>query len=180
MQKQYNKEMVFTALCASMTAIFSQITIPLPFTPIPITLGLLAVFISGGISPVKWAVLSQFIYICLGILGLPVFAGFTGGLGIISGPTGGFIIGYLFTALVSSFIINKFSDLKSAVLLAMILGLLACYICGTVWFMLYSHANLISALAACVLPFIFGDFVKLFLAFTIVLKLRSYLPVLNA
>lgn len=97
--------MTLTALLAAVTAACSWISVPLPFTPVPINLATLAVFLAGGLLGAKYGSISIIIYVLLGAIGVPVFHSFTGGIGIITGPTGGYIIGYipaaLFTGLVS-------------------------------------------------------------------------------
>jgi biotin transport system substrate-specific component len=96
--RRVNKELVYYILCAvfaALTAACSQIQVPLPFTPVPISLATLAVLVCGGTLGAKKGALAILVYILLGAVGVPVFAGFSGGLGVIAGPTGGYIIGYL-------------------------------------------------------------------------------------
>ena len=95
---------ILCALFAALTAVCSQIQVPLPFTPVPITLSLLAVFVCGTVLGPKYGAISMLLYILLGAIGVPVFAGFTGGFGILTGPTGGYIIGYLLSAVVLGFL----------------------------------------------------------------------------
>ena len=83
------------ALFAALTAVCSQIMIPLPFTPVPINLALLAVFTCGGVLGAKRGALAILVYILLGAVGVPVFVGLGAGLGILAGPTGGYIVGYI-------------------------------------------------------------------------------------
>lgn len=169
----------YTVLCglfASLTAVCSLITIPLPFTPVPINLGTLAVFLSGGLLGRKYGTISITIYILMGAVGLPVYAGFAGGIGILAGPTGGFFAGYLAAAFLIGWLMEtscKGQSILCAVFMA--LGLLACYGLGTLWFMVNTGTGLWSALAACVFPFLPADALKISAAVLLVQKLRPFL-----
>ena len=98
--ERYSKT-TYLALCglfAALMAICSFITIPLGFTPVPVNLGTLGVFLAGGILGRKYGTISIAVYVLLGAVGVPVFAGLRGGLGVLAGPTGGYIIGYIVAA----------------------------------------------------------------------------------
>ena len=88
------------ALFAALTAVCSQVMIPLPFTPVPVNLALLAVFACGGVLGAKKGAVAMLVYILLGAIGAPVFVGFSGGIGVLAGPTGGYIVGYLPAAVI--------------------------------------------------------------------------------
>ena len=98
--------MILCGLFAAITAVCSFITIPLGFTPVPINLGTLAVFLTGGILGKKYGTISMTVYVLLGAAGVPVFAGFRAGISVLAGPTGGYIIGYI----VAVFIIGVLAD----------------------------------------------------------------------
>lgn len=98
--------LILSGVFAAVTAVCSWISIPLPFTPVPINLALLGVYLSGGLLGGHYGFYSQLIYVLLGAIGVPVFAGFSGGFGIISGPTGGYIIGYVFAAIVVGLVVS--------------------------------------------------------------------------
>lgn len=153
--------------------ICSQITVPLTFTPVPINLGTFAVFLSGAMLNKKESVLSQFIYLCLGLMGLPVFAGFGSGIGTLLGPTGGFILSYPFVALIISFLIEKFPKKFWYFVISMLVGLLICYAFGLIGFIFYSKCSLMVALATTIFPFIIFDLLKIFLASSISLRLKN-------
>ena len=106
------KMMIMAAVFAALTAVCSQIQIPL--APVPINLATFAIFITAGLLGKRWGTVSLIVYVLLGAVGLPVFAGFTGGFGIITGPTGGYIIGYIFTAFITGYIIEFFSSKKTS------------------------------------------------------------------
>ena len=107
MSKNYIKGMMFAALFAALTAAVSPIKIPLGFTPVPITLQTLMVLLSGALLGAYLGALSQFLYLLVGALGLPVFAGGSFGLGAILGPTGGYLMSYPIAAFVVGFIYQK-------------------------------------------------------------------------
>ena len=147
-------------------AICSFITIPLGFTPVPINLATLGVFLTGGILGKKYGSISLIVYILLGAVGVPVFAGFKGGLGVLAGPTGGYIIGYLAAFLTGLLVelvsrktgTNSDKSAKSShraisIITAMIAGLAACYALGTAWFMISTGTGLGAALISCVIRF---------------------------
>ncbi|MEG0107533.1 MAG: biotin transporter BioY [Lachnospiraceae bacterium] len=167
------KELILIAMFAALTAVTSQISIPLPFTPIPINLATLSVFLAGGLLGSKNGATSQIIYVLLGAVGLPVFAGFTGGLGRIVGPTGGYIIGYVVAALVIGQLLSRLPKNIWSNVISMIGGLSCCYILGTAWFMLLTKTGMMESLTLCVVPFLLGDFLKIILAAFLVRRLET-------
>lgn len=167
--KMKTTDLVFIALFAALMAICSWISIP---TTVPFTLQTFGVFVAVGILGGKRGSLSVLIYILLGAIGIPVFSGFTGGIGILLGSTGGYIIGFLFSALVMWLIQSLLGKKAWVQILSMVIGLFVCYAFGTIWFMLvYMNQNgavsLVTVLGWCVIPFLIPDFVKIALAFVI-------------
>ena len=171
-------DIVYIAVFAVIMAICSWISIP---TTVPFTLQTFGVFIAVGILGGKRGTLAVLIYIILGAIGVPVFSGFTGGVGILVGTTGGYIIGFLFSALVM-WLMEKIPGKRSVIqVISMIVGLIVCYAFGTAWFMIvYSRANGAVGLAAvlgwCVIPFIIPDLVKIALAFVLSRRVRKLVP----
>ena len=169
-------DMVFIAVFAVLMAICSWISIPMA---VPFTLQTFGVFIAVGILGGKNGTLAVLIYIILGAIGVPVFAGFQGGIGVLAGSTGGYIVGFLFSSLVM-WAMEKFLGRKPVVqILSMVLGLIVCYAIGTVWFMVVYTNNsgavgLGTVLGWCVIPFIIPDLVKIALAFVLSRRLRKY------
>ena len=100
------KKIALCGLFAALTAVCAQISIPIG--PVPINMAHLSVFMAAGILGSKYGALSQVVYLCLGAMGLPVFSGFMGGLGRLTGPTGGYIVGYVVTAFDVGFLFEKF------------------------------------------------------------------------
>ena len=176
--------LVLCGLFAALMAVCSYIMIPLPFSPVPVNLGTLGVFLTAGLLGSKYGALSVAVYMLLGAAGLPVFAGFQAGFGVLAGPTGGFIWGYLAAVFLIGMILDSsrisFSPAKragSAVLCisTMAAGNLICYLLGTCWFMILMGVDLWAALTACVIPFIPGDIIKILAASWLVQRLRPLL-----
>ena len=150
--------------------------ISIPMVPIPITLQILGVFITASILGAKLGTVSIIIYILLGAVGLPVFSNFTGGFGILLSPTGGFIIGFIFTALTVG-IITSFKNSILTNTLAMLLGFLLCYLFGTLWYCIYANVDFITAVLFCVVPFLIGDSVKICISAILVTKLKKHIKI---
>ena len=159
------------ALLCALCAVLSQIQIPIP--PVPISLSLLAVHLCGTLLGVRWGTAAVCCYLMLGAAGLPVFAGFAGGLSVLFGPTGGFLFGYIPCVWIVGTATRRFGFSRRTLFFAMALGTLACYALGAAWFMLLSGSRAGAALAACVLPFIPGDILKIILAVTLSLRLEK-------
>ncbi|MGN0967961.1 MAG: biotin transporter BioY [Oscillospiraceae bacterium] len=178
MAKQRTRDLVYIALFAVLMAVCSWISIPI--LQVPYTLQTFAVFLAVGVLGGKRGTLAVLVYILLGAVGVPVFAGFTGGLGILLGNTGGYIIGFLFTALVM-WLMEALLGKKIWVLaVSMVLGLLVCYAFGTAWFMVVYARNagavgLGTALGWCVIPYIIPDLVKIALALLLSRRLSKIL-----
>lgn len=156
------ESMVVAAIFAALTGVLSWISIPLPFTPVPANLALAGVMLGAVVMSGRYGkmagVESVAVYILMGAIGLPVFSGGTSGLGVILGPTGGFIIGYAATALWVGFWGNQKSIAVTA--LMNMIGIIWCYAFGLLWFMQLTGQTLVAGISACVLPFIVGDVLK--------------------
>lgn len=152
---------VLCGVFAGITAVASQVVIPLPFSPIPINLALVSVFLSGGILGYKLGFASQLVYLMIGVFGVPVFAGFIGGPGRILGPTGGYLASYPFVSLAVGLIISKCKKSLVVNSISMVLGLLLCYSIGTIWFSFSTKTSIGASLSMCVYPFLLGDILKI-------------------
>lgn len=179
--KSTTKDMVYIALSTTIMIICTFITIPFS---VPFTMQTFALFTIIGLFGTKRAFISVCLYLLLGIIGLPVFSGFRGGLGTLLGVTGGYLIGFLLTSLVSGILLKLFSKKKSTsaplYFIAMFLGLIACYAFGTAWYvLLYTNStgsiSFTSVLSLCVFPFILPDIVKILLSFSVVKLLKKHL-----
>lgn len=173
------KSMVFVALMAAFLCIFSPISIPLPL--VPITLQTFGVFLVSALLGWKRGTVAVLIYLLLGLIGLPVFSGWTGGFSSFATPSSGYIIGFVFTALLTGFLIDRFPNRLWMYPVAMIAGLAVCYLFGTIWFLVYMNVwmatpyTLWQALLVCVIPFLVGDAVKIAAAAALSYPLRKQL-----
>lgn len=165
------KMLILCALFAALTAVCSMVSIPLPFTPVPINLATLSVFLAGGLLGSKYGSISQLVYVALGTVGLPVFHSFTGGPGIIMGPTGGYIVGYVAAAWLIGFLADKMGRGFYKNVAGMTAGLAVCYTLGTLWFMYLTSTGLAAALTLCVVPFLLGDAFKIIVGAILTKKL---------
>ncbi|MHC1694450.1 MAG: biotin transporter BioY [Eubacteriales bacterium] len=173
------RNLTFIALFAALMAICSWISIP--FT-IPFTLQTFAVFLAVGLLGGQRGTIAVLVYILLGAVGAPVFSGFRGGVGVLLGNTGGYIIGFLASAFVVWGITRFFGKSAVALGISMLIGIAVCYAFGTAWFMVvYTKANgavpLATVLSWCVVPYIIPDLIKITLAVTLSVRLRRYVAV---
>ena len=157
------QKMAIIALMTAVLCILAPISIPVFISPVPVSLGVLAVYLTAYVlSPVD-SLISVIIFILLGTFGLPVFSGYSGGLSKLVGPTGGYIIGFLFTVYISSIFIHMKKGIIFDVI-GMITGLALCYILGTIWFSYQQGKGFIASLLLCVVPFLIGDAIKIIVA----------------
>lgn len=158
-------ELTLVALTTAVICILSPFAFALPFSPIPFTLGLLGVFLSTFLLGPREGTISCMIYLLVGTIGLPVFSGFTGGIAVSLGPSGGYLIGYLFIPVCCfPFRKLKVSQLFK-VLPGALLGLLLCYFCGTFWLSYQLGISFHQAFLIGTLPYIPFDIIKLFVAY---------------
>ncbi len=168
------RDMTKISFFTAVTVICAQISASIG--AIPFTMQTFAFFLSSAVLGFKNGVLSVLIYMLLGILGLPVFSGFNSGIGVICGPTGGFIWGFLFSAAVIGFFTERFKKSTVASVFSMVFGLMICYIIGCLQYMLLYTKNFSgfkTAVTICVLPFIPFDAVKIILAAVISRKIKN-------
>ena len=170
------KNILYMAIFASLTAVFSLISVPLPFTPVPINLAIISVFLSGGLLGFKLGLISQLIYVILRIIGTPIFSSTFSGMGLIYSPTGGYIISYIICAGIIGLIIEKSKPKIFIYFLSMLVGLIICYTFGTLWFIIITKSNLINAIILCISPFIIGDILKIIITTSLLWKLK---PLVN-
>lgn len=167
MKSTQTKRLVLCGVCAALTCVLAPIALPIPVSQVPISLATFAVMLSAALLGPKLGLASQVVYLLLGCIGVPVFAGFSGGPGALVGPTGGYLVGYLALALIEGGIYfalggkGKFLKKTGVLILAMVLGTVALYALGTAWFMAATHTPLAGALIACVVPFLPGDAAKI-------------------
>ncbi len=159
------KDMATVSMCVAIIAISSWLTIPFA---VNFTLQTFAIFVICAIFELKISWVSVFAYILIGVCGLPVFSGFGAGISAILGPTGGYLAGFLLIPPVMRFILRNKRKNIVLKLCSMLVGLIFCYLFGTLWYYLgYSAGtdlNFLEILCLCVFPFIIPDMLKIVLA----------------
>lgn len=173
-QKIKTIDIAFIAMFSAILAVCSWISIP---AAVPFTLQTFGVFLAVGVLGGKRGTLTVLTYILMGMIGVPVFAGFSGGIGCLLGSTGGYIIGFLFSAILMWLMECLLGKKKWVLILSMIFGLLVCYLFGTIWFMfVYARSTgaigMWTALTWCVIPYIIPDGIKIGLAFVMSMRLK--------
>ncbi|MDR1496738.1 MAG: biotin transporter BioY [Clostridiales Family XIII bacterium] len=153
--------MSFIALMAAVMCVIGPFSIPLPVTAVPISFTNLIVCFTVYLLGLRAGTLSYIIYLLLGLVGLPVFSGFTGGVSKIAGPTGGYLIGMIFLALICGAFAKRFHGGRLLYAVGMTLGIAVSYALGTAWLAYQSNLTFGAALFAGVIPFIPGDAIKI-------------------
>ena len=152
------QRMTLCAFFAALTAVCSQIALPMPWG-VPVNLALLAVCLGGALLGPVWGTASQAVYLLLAAAGVPVLAGLSGGPAALFGLTGGYAAGYLLAALLTAVLAGRRAGF-ARLCAAMAAGCLGCYALGTVWFVAVSGNSVWQSLALCVLPYLPGDAAK--------------------
>ncbi len=160
------RDIAYTAIGAALITVCSWISVP---AMVPFTLQTFAVCLVTALYGAKLGLWSVGCYILLGLVGAPVFAGFKGGFAALLGTTGGYIVGFLFTALVVGLAVDRFGRKVPVLIISMAAGILLCYTFGTAWFVIVYTKNkeaitVGTALAWCVFPYLVPDAVKIALA----------------
>ena len=153
------RNLTLSALFAALMALCAWIQIPTG--TVAFTLQTFALFLSLLLLGGKWGSVTVLVYLCLGFLGLPVFSGFQGGLGALTGPSGGFLFGFMLTTWVYALVTSFLGKGTPAQILGLILGLAACYLTGWLWYCRFAPVNFFLWCA----PFVIPDILKLTLAF---------------
>ncbi len=183
-RKITTNKLILTSMFTAIISVMAQISIPIQ--PIPFSLSLLAIFLTGILLEPKYAFFASLAYILLGAFGLPVFAGTRGGIHALTGMTGGFIMAYPIMAFTTSIFYMISGKVKVASIsknisriaisaLGMIISLIICYAIGTIWFSYVSGSTIAYSLTVCVLPFIAFDLLKIGLAIAFGLILHKVL-----
>ena len=171
------KNITMIGLMAALITICSWISIP---TTVPFTMQTFAVFFAICLLGGKRGFLSVLVWLLLGAMGLPVFSGFTGGIGKFANVTGGYLLGLLLSSLLVWWITHLFGTKLPVLTISMILGLIGCYALGTFWFYaLALHSgnttSVFAILISCVFPFVLPDTIKIFLAISISKTIKKYI-----
>ena len=176
-QRLTAKDLSYIAMGVALIAVCSWISIPLP---VPITLQTFAICLITAVLGLRLGLWAMVVYILLGAVGLPVFSGFRSGIGTLLGTTGGYIIGFVFTALAVGLGVKRFGRKPPLLALFMAIGILLCYAFGTAWFVLvYARTSgaigVLTTLSLCVFPYLLPDAVKILLAVSLTGRLHSLL-----
>lgn len=158
------KQLTTMALFAALTALCAQLVIPIPFSPTPLSLSLVAVFLCGAVQPKRYGALSQVVYLLIGAVGVPVFSAFGAGLGKLFGPTGGYLLAYPVMAFVIGWMMERRAGQSFwSTVLAMAAALGVCYVMGAGWMAVSLHMPLGKAVVAGALVFLPVDAIKIVL-----------------
>lgn len=161
------RKMVLCSLFAGIICLCSWLSLPIP--PMAFTLQTFAVLLSLGVLGGKWGSVSILLYLLLGLVGLPVFSGFRGGAAAFLDPTGGFLWGFLAGAAIYR-LLERFGKVPG-----MLGALMMCYLCGCWWFTRYAGVRFGTAVLTCVVPYLAGDGIKLWLAWTVSRRLAKHI-----
>lgn len=155
------KRIALIGLMTAVLCVLGPVSFPLPISPVPISLGVLGVLLAVYLLGMKWGTVSCLIYLLIGLVGVPVFTGFSGGIGKVLGPTGGYLIGYIFLSLITGFFIGKWPTKWPLHLVGMILGTTVMYLFGTLWLGYLMKCTFLEALWMGVILYIPADLVKM-------------------
>lgn len=178
--KLQTRDLTLVALFTVLTAVCAWISVPVPAPFVQFTMQTFAVFAALLALGGKRGTYAVAAYLLLGAVGVPVFSNFRGGLGVLLGTTGGYILGFLFQALLYWLMTARLGESWKVRVSASVLGLVLCYAFGTAWYLvLYartgSPVGLMTALGYCVFPFVVPDLIKLALALLLARRLRKYM-----
>lgn len=164
MKKYTTKTLILIGLMAAILSILGPLTVPLPFSPVPISFASLALSYSVILLGRKNSTISCLIYLLLGLIGLPIFSNFSSGPSKLLGPTGGYLIGYLLFVSIAGFILDHFPKKILYSILGFTLGTVALYTLGTLWLSYQMDLSFGEAFSLGVLFYIPGDIIKILLA----------------
>ena len=166
-------QMAVTALMAAVMCVLGPLTVPIG--AVPISLANFVICLTAWLLGPKFGTLSAAVYLCIGLIGVPVFSGYGAGLAKLAGPTGGYLVGYLLLALIGGLFIEKSNGNPVVSGIGLVLGDAACYVLGTAWFVFQMQCELGYALSVCVYPFIALDLAKIVVSCVVGALLRKRL-----
>ena len=174
-QKWKTKDMTKMALCVAILCVTSFLVVPLPFTPIVISLHTIAVNIIGLILTPMQGAITILLYLLMGFIGLPVFSAGTAGPGKLFGPTGGFYFGFLFAVIAISLLRGKKISMKRYLIVSIVVGIPIQHACAILGMCLHNGGNITAAFATVSLPFIVGDILKCIMSSGVSVSLNKVL-----
>ena len=166
-------QMAVTALMAAVMCVLGPLTVAIG--AVPISLANFVICLTAWLLGPKFGTLSVAVYLCIGLIGVPVFSGYGAGLAKLAGPTGGYLVGYLLLALIGGLFIEKSNGNPVVSGIGLVLGDAACYVLGTAWFVFQMQCELGYALSVCVYPFIALDLAKIVVSCVVGALLRKRL-----
>lgn len=179
LKKASVKNMTYVSVCTALLAVSAWLTVP--FT-VNFTMQTFAVFFISLAFTIRQSVTAILLYIALGFTGVPVFSGFGSGIAVIFGPTGGYMLAFIFIPPIIHGILRLFKVCKHkkvAIWASMLVGILFCYCFGTIWYAvvcgLGASTDIFAILGICVLPFVVPDILKMGLALFVASRLSPYI-----
>ncbi len=167
------KDITQVSIITALLCILAPMSIPIG--PVPVSLTSFVIYLSLYMLGMKKGTLSILIYLLIGAVGLPVFSGYTGGLAKLTGATGGYLVGFIFIALIGGYVIDHWPDQYWLHFLAYVLSTAICYALGTIWFVYLMQCTLAYALSVCVTPFILVDLCKMVVGILVGSRVRKRL-----
>lgn len=157
-------QLALSGLMTAIICILAPMSIPIPFSLIPISFTNLAIYFTVFIIGWKRGTISYLVYLLIGLVGLPVFSGFEGGVGKIAGPTGGYLIGFIFMTMICGIFVEKFTGKIYMYVIGMIIGTCVAYGFGAAWLAYQTNRTFVEALLVGVVPYLLGDGIKIVVA----------------
>ncbi|MHB1390415.1 MAG: biotin transporter BioY [Thermoleophilia bacterium] len=172
------RDMIAVAFFAALTTVGAWISFPLPFSPVPIVLANFIAVLAGVILGSRLGALSQVVYLLMGVVGMPVFAKFTAGPGVLFGATGGYLFGYLLAAFTAGLLMEYLPRMPQVARLsiALTMGMIIVYLPGIPWLAHVAGFDISTALVKGLYPYLPGDVVKIIIGVTLCLSLAAQLP----
>ena len=169
------KSITFIGLFTALLCIAAPYSIPIPVSPVPLSLATFIIYLYSNLLGYKKALTCCLIYFLIGLAGIPVFSGFSSGISKLLGPTGGYLIGYFFLAFFTGFFADKFPHSIKLQLLGMIIGSAFLQCLGTLWLSAITHTTFLQAAFSAVIPFLPGDIIKIAVAITLAPLIKKYM-----
>lgn len=169
------KELTKIGLMTAIICILAPISIPIPASPVALTLCTFALYLSAYILSPKHAISATALYLLIGAVGIPVFSGYTSGLAKFAGPGGGYLIGYIFLVAISAFFVRKYPNTPIMQMIGAFLGTIVTYTIGTFWLAKVTNADFIATLPFGALVFLPLDVVKIIISCILGRKIQRYL-----
>ncbi len=158
------RNLAVIGVMTAITCILGPLSIRIPISPVPISFTNLAIYISVFVLGWKKGTISYLVYLLVGLVGIPVFSGFSAGLVKLAGPTGGYLIGFILMAVIGGWFVETFTGKVYMYILGLVLGTMMAYLFGTIWLAKVEGYTFYVALAGGVLPFLPGDAAKIIVA----------------